>query len=704
MGRVSVTTGVVLLLLVLAGTSGCRGRAAYFRGEELARQGRDREAYYEFWEAYSQGRSPQYREALERTGRRVALSERAEIQRLERGGELEVALERVSLALEYAPRAALLSEDYARLSRYLLDWQDLSRQLEGRRSESGDGWAVLDLLRTMAHHPGRPPEWRTDWATAVRLTIEAELAPLRRKTFEAPLAYNAKELDELAAAWARATSRTRGLLREGIPDRGVQRVTQTPELQALLLRTLVEASWARGQLAAGRRGFALLREAAQLEEQGLLTAAYRALTRASVENEGLHEARAARSRVFRAFCADRYEAAEVAMRRGDWTVACERWDELRALAGDYRDAVELESTARRRQADERALRARRYREAGLYGNALVYYYLVLQTFPRDVEARRMAHDLEGVLTARARPRITLSDTDATMDWGAEFSLASIDVDAFRERLRRRVVAVFGGGDDAPAVGSRIASPKDGFVLTLERVTVATTRLKKSAVFERTAFVERFRMTQNPARRSARTQLKEARRHLGARLSQSWQAGRDAFSTELLTLAQWRLRGAEIKIAALPEEITALSWDDSFYQVEHVSGATRVTATYRFGAATHEVTSDYRIQDRVVLGDPDRSVPRDPAEMPSKRQILRVLAGRLGEAIARDTKRRLAVRQEQLLEDARKRFAEGALDLATESVVAFLLAHRGTRSERVTESLELLREMTGCDLTVHWDGV
>lgn len=701
-GHRPVAVGALLVAIALAGTTGCRGRAAFFRGEEFARQGRDREAYYEFWEAYAQGGSLRYRAALDQTGRRVALRVREGVARLENDRQLTLALERVRLGLEYAPDAAVLREDYARLSRALLGWEDLVRELKRARDPDGDPWLALPILRQMAAHPGRPADWRSDWVEAVRRAVEADLAPLRQRSLATSLAGDPVAVEELAAAWAAAAARSRWVLYDEIPAVGPLRVTAAPALENLLRSTLVEASTARERLDAVRRAQKLRDEAILLEREGRLPEAYRMFIRASVVR-GLESARDGRARVHRTFCADQYTSAVEAMRLGHWETACGRWGQLLAFAGDYRDAAELASTARRRQADERVLAARRYREVGLYGNALVRYHLVLQSFPEDAEALRVTRELERVLAVQARPRFPAPAKGASVEWDSAAPVEPAEVAAFHQLVQRHATALLEGEGGSSKLARAEPHAKESFVITLHRVSLTNPRLEKSAVFERSAYVKQFRMTQNPAHRSARKQLKGARHDLATRLSGSWKSGGDAFSSELLTLAKWRLRGAELKVRTLSEEVAALSWDESFYPVELVWGATRVTASYRLGAETYDVSSYFNFRDRVVSGDPERNVSRDPTEIPSERQILETLAARLGEAIAQDAQRRMAERQDSLFDDARRRFKDGSLDLATESLVAFLLAHRGRRSERVAEALRLLQEMTGCNLTVHWLG-
>lgn len=700
--RVRTVAWLALVLLAFA-LAGCGRSAAFYRGEELLRRGKEREAYFEFWQAYREDRLDVYLTALESVGSRVASEERDRGRRRERERDFSGALEHYSLGLEYEEDWEPLRQDYARVARWREEWLQLERELAvvqsggPRSAPDGAQWRGYELLLRLAAHPARPAGWSADVLASAREAARAEIRVLRRRT-PAPFPAESVPLRRLLADWGHFEARLRRhalRLEEGrflLPS-----VTHVPgEVNLVLREFLRDAEQVRSQLEQALEGCSQYEHAAHLERQGDLLSAREIYAHVSLLHDGLEAARDARARVERLFLTRSYERARLAIHSRDWKEAYDQLRRLLGVAPQYRDALELFSAARQKLSGSLALQARRYREAGLLGNALMRFRLAHRLAPGADVLGRSAELIEEALTRRLRPRVRLVvDTDAdelSSRWGVDRWVGERLVDRVIQDAEETLeVAVSNGlpsGEDWPRETLEIGVEFDAFEWSREHRTVGAGRTRALEEFERVP---------NPALEEARQELRRAEVVLHKRLSEQKDAPGFA-RDELVRLAQWNVRAAKTRVAAIETTTLTLKFRDVPFAVEAAVGEAGLRARFRLQGQEGAARVGVQFEDRVVPPADLATIPRDPVQLPSRAKTLDGLVGHLGPRLAEEILVALERRNETLYNEGLARYEAGAFDRAVESLVAFVHARRGRGGDRVDHAEEILARLTGTGTT------
>jgi hypothetical protein len=157
------------------------------------------------------------------------------------------------------------------------------------------------------------------------------------------------------------------------------------------------------------------------------------------------------------------------------------------------------------------------------------------------------------------------------------------------------------------------------------------------------------------------------------------------------------------MAALAVEVPQLLWGEEAYPVSYVAEEAQLSLSYRLGDGTTRkvIVARVSFHDRLVAGEPGRNVLRDPREVPARESLILLLASRLASNLADEVAGELRRRREALYERALERLEARSFDGATEDLVGFLYARRGTADRRFERAVRLLLELTGCNLPAMW---
>jgi tetratricopeptide (TPR) repeat protein len=716
-------TGALLAGLLAAAGAGCKGRSEFRRGETCYQAGEFRQAYYHFWRAYRQSPGAAHLASLRQAGRRVARIERERGLEAEALGDLENALAAYALALEYDPAWTDIEADYARSWGALREWLALASDLDGARSPEGAPWDELDALLRAAHHPAFTEARRVEIAAAARKASRSATGPLIAAAQARPWPPAPEAVLVLEAGLLSAIDEMELRLRaeEDGWFAGEAREREVASWEA------VREGLADG-LAAARAALAAVEPAADairlhdrgraLERQGKLAEALRAYDRALAGCAGFDAAREARRAAVARLGAECHAAALLAVERQDWAGALERLDLLLGFDPGHAPAQSLREVARREVAALHLAEARRHEDAGLPGNAVVRCYLALHSTPDEPSVRNAIRKLEASLLARVERRwkVTLGAMDAD-ERRVRRDLWGVGDEAL-SRLERAVVerteSLLLQGGREPAAGDRGSSrtsfrgERAGAIpLVIEDFDFFYPRGERSRGIETARYVESMRLVPNPARSAAAARAARAEAELGEALARERAAPvhKQAAAAKRTRLARGRAAEAVASVDWIAESTLATAWAEVSYATERVDVRSELACRYSLLGESRWVTARLGLADRIVEGDPDRSVPADPEDLPSRAETLRVLSERLAEALALDAAQVFAARDVRRYEEALALIASRSFDQAVENLVAFLYARRrrgGAGGDPLAaEAAGKLLGLTGCDLPRGW---
>jgi len=698
----------VLAISYIACLAGCHGKASFDRGDASFRRGRYREAYLHYWEAYRAGPDSERFQALRLAGRRVAEEELERGLAAERDGDLESALGRLEMALEYDPSSSSILGAEERVSRSLRAWRSATAALENLRSGGGpplSPWEELDLLLALVRHPSYPGEPERELRAAAARAAARLVSELPPGALSGEVPADAAELarvEEASAALLEAVEQR--MLREeedelsGDPS---SREVASWRVSREVLRDAAEA--ARAALARAGRGAAgleRLERARELELEGDLAGAIEAYREASKLHPGLDAARAGARRSLARLLDEGHRSALAACRGRDWKKARESLESvLRFRPGDA-EAAALLASCRAELAGQRIREARRFEDSGLSGNALVAYHLAFAADPDGPAVTEALRRLEDRLYARLRPRwkvevkpSSAAARSARRDlWGvSEEAIAS-----FERVMALGAESVLGGGSWWGA-----AKPE---TIRIEEVDFSARYGDMGAGLESARHVESLELVENPDLEAARARFEGARRSLDrARILEIDSAApKRRLAEELAALARDRAEQAGACLASIPDQVPVMTWGSAAFPVARRTFRAELACRYRLGVESRWVAASIELEDRCVDGDPDRNIPPDPDDLLSRAEALRLLAPRAGEKIARDAEAVIEARHEAYYREALSRVESGSFEVAVENLVTFLYSRRDREDALFEEAARLLEALSGCNLPAIWE--
>jgi tetratricopeptide (TPR) repeat protein len=694
---------------------GCHGRSEFCRGNELYGGGYYREAYRQFWEAYRLSPCQAYWDALSQAGRRVAEIERRQGLKAETAADWAAAREGYATALEYDPSWAELREDYLRVEDLIAARARLLEELEAcrARGSSARPFEEAEQLFRLAASGHSFPSLKEELHEAIRASAEAAARPLRSATFGGPLPDGAEPLLELTRSW-----------RAFLLDCELRVLEEENWLFCTIPAGKEAASWGlfRGTLnepaEEARRALRILElaaegvdlywEGASLEKKGDLAGALQAYLDASLRHPFHAAAREGHRRALSRLTEDAYQASALAARQKEWREALDHLERLLRLSPGHTEGLQLRQLARDELSGRHALEAYRYEEAGYPANALVRYYLAMDLKPGDPSLKEAVRRLEDSISGRLRPRLKVAlravdpeERRARRDlWAVEdeaiLRLERELEDATQAHLDDLFDKQYGRGPQGSSVPGELT-------LLVEDLDFSYPEGDRVPGTRTARYVESFQVAPNPDCLRARTEAEAA----AARLERAEIKARSpsplekSYLEEATNLERLKEKQARAFLSSLPGQVTDVSWGEISYPTVQVRRRIELAARYRFEGRSKWVSAVLEIGDQVVRSDPERNVPPDPEEFPSRAEALRVLALKLGEAVSLDAESFLSLRHEQFYREALQRLAAHSFDLAAENLVVFLYARRRQEDPLFDDAKRRLRELTRCDLPAHW---
>ena len=695
----------VLAISYIACLAGCHGKAAFDRGDASFRVGRYREAYLHYWEAYRAGPGPERFQALRLAGRRVAGEELETGLAEERAGDLESALSRLDLALEYDPSSSSILGAEERVQASLRALESAEARLQAARSGAGSVWEELDALLALVLHPSYRGEPERDLRAAAERAAARLARDLPPGAISGDIPVEAAELARVEEAAAVLVDDLEDrMLREEdgeLSGDAIVREVSSWRICREVLREPAEA--ARVALDRARRGAAGVRRcerARELELEGDLAGAIDAYREASALHPCLDSARDGARRALARLLDEGQRAALAALRARDWRKGRESLESvLRFHPGDA-EAAALLASCRAELAGQRIREARRFEDSGLSGNALVAYHLALAADPGAPTAREAVRRLEDRLHARLRPRWKVEvkppsaeERSARRDlWGvSEEALGSLE----------RVMALH--AESLLRDGSWWGAAKPETIV-IEEVDFSARYGDGGSGLESARHVESLDLIENPDLGAARARLDGARHGLerARTLEVAAPLPKRRLAEELAVLARERAAQAEACLASVPGQIPVMTWGTAAFPVSRRTFRAEVACRYRLGGESRWAAAWIELEDRCVDGDPDRNIPPDPDDLLSRGEALRLLAPRAGEKIAKDAMALLEARHEAYYREALSRVASGSFEVAVENLVAFLYSRRDREDALFEEAARLLEALSGCNLPALWE--
>jgi tetratricopeptide (TPR) repeat protein len=667
---------LLLWALFAAAAAGCRGRAEFYRGEELLRAGDRRGAFLHFHEAWRLRPNATHARALEGLGQAIAAGHVEEGLGAERRLDFTAALAAHALALEYDPRSAAARDGYRRAFGEVERWRAMEEALEAaRRRPAGAGaWERLDLHIRAAALPACPAGHRRPLVEEALAALRDEVAALEASGLPAgaapgPLEELRRRWERLEAAAWRAVSREEEAAEAGVPASGggLEREVAAlgllrKELPALARRASGGAEEADRALA----GIAALGEGLRREADGELAGALAACERALRLHPRLPEARLAWERLRERRRRECHAAARVAMARHEWAEAIEHLDRLLELGGEEADARQRRELCRLELARAARRAAEELEARGLPGNALVRWLEARALRPADAAAARGVERCEALLRARLEPPFVLEfRPPEAADGALRLELWGVGEETLRE-VEGLIAAGFG------------ARPQEGPAVKVQIKDLDFACYEQSSSLSLVPYrgLRSFEVAPCPDRARAREELERARRRAAAaRLAlEGAPPHRRPGLEDLLGLALGEVEQALWKLEAMPAWVPVLEWEERSIPLKTASLAAELALRYRLERLAPEgrwVASRWR---EIVEGG--GSVRRPGSPPPNRAELLRDLARRLGEELRRDLESLRAGARAGHYRLALERLEAGSRHQAIEHLVSFIFLHRG----------------------------
>jgi tetratricopeptide (TPR) repeat protein len=701
----------VASMVGLAVAAGCAGRAEFARGRELFALGQYREAYLSYWEAYHLNPSPAHRRELVAAGALVAQREAAEGLEAERRGDLEVALDRLSLALEYAPDDLLLREDFARVWMRIEARDDLLRRWLAAQQQPGPPWAELRLAQELLGEPGQSLAAGPLLRQAFARGAERAAASLRTATFEELLPTSREALAALEAGWQDLELDVARLLAEeellsAATDPLERELGSLAPWRSMGEGLAEEARAGRRAIETALGGVALFEAGVALEAGGELERAAATYQAALASHPSHEEARERRQRIVAALCEEAWQRARVALRERAWKEAIAAADTLLRHDPQHLAARQLRAVAYEEVCNLHEAAARRAEEAGLHGNALARYLVACQAQPRRQDLREEARRVERTLAARLRPRfrvqVVASDPDSlrlhSALWGVPVEAIVRCLEDFARRLQQELDAAVPPSSSLPRPEERAEQ-----VVWLEDFDFSCMEESVSHGTESARFLAGLEWVQEESREPARVRTEAAASDARRAREEAMAAPieKRSYCTDRGVLRGQLADQAELLFASLPRLKPAIRWETATFSTRQVHLRLEAAVRYRVAGDSRWVATVEERTDRVVAGDPDRNIPPDAEERVSRGEALRALVEALAAPVAKDLDGHRRERGERSYREAVEQLSQGSLDVGVESLVAFLILRKGADDALSRDANRRLRTVTGCDLLLAW---
>jgi len=663
---------------------GCSGRPEFRSGEERRLRGDLPGAYRDFHEAYFKSGKTGHRAARDAVGAQIALQIRARAAARGQAGDLDGALDEYLLALEYDPDSQALAGGYLcmRERRDRVDALRESAHTAGSALESFRIWR--DLLDEAVHVPEVFARLAEAAMEAADREIEAlsEELPARREAIEAR-----------RAAWLDLAARLGDLISS---TDSLSSAALGPSLQPRRDRALEEAWILEAAEAADRE----LSEAARAEKAGELALAARGYRRALYLWPDWPEVRDGLPRVERALIREASDLADAALARGDWTAALQRLELIAGLLPGVEEVSRKAARCRRQIRDGLLRDAARLRERGLPAGALCALLRLRTLGLRTEESERELALLEAAVRRRWQGDIAIDFQAAAADdedldtalWGEEVRGAAEDA------VRAAVLPAGPVAGFPEPEGPTVPNPRASFMVVEIQDVDFEYRLERVPAGKRESrFVAEFREAPNPERVRAEKELEAARKEEAEAQACAAAAAPEqrAEGAARLAIAGGRVRRAQADVERTAPTIPRPVWQREEYPVVKVQVEAVLALRIRFQGESRWISVRQEGEDWEVAGDSQRGIPPDPADVPSRKDLLGALAPRIGRTLALLLNEHAATRRLQFLQEARDRFAAGSFETGLESLVAFLYSERELGPGPLyPEGLELFRRMTG----------
>ncbi len=677
-------SAVVAGAVSFAGCSGCSGRPEFRSGEERRLRGDLPGAYRDFHEAYYKSGKTRHRSARDDVGGRIGLQIGARAAAREQAGDIDGALDECLLALEYDPGSQALAGDYLRVRERL----ERVEALRERARSAGGAWESFRLWRELLGEAVHVPEVFEQIGEAAMDAADREIEilsdelPARREAIEAR-----------RAAWLDLADRLADLI---TATDSLSLATLGPALLPRRERAFEEARILEVAEAAERE----LSEAARREKAGDLTLAVRGYRQALHLWSDWPEVRDGLPRAEKELIREASDFADAGMARGDWAAALDRLELIERMLPGVEEVSRKAARCRRQIRDGLLRDAGGLRERGLPASALCALLRLRSLGLGTEESEREIELLEAAVRRRWQIDVGIDfqaagaedeDLDVAL-WGEEVR------DAVEDAVRAAV------SPPTPASGSpaRHIPTVPGFsgnpvVVEVQDVDFEYRLDRVPAGSRESQFVAEFLEGPNPERFRAAEELEAAlKEQAEARESvAAAPAERRAEAAARLAIAGGRVRRAQADVDRTPPTVPLPVWQRERYPVLRVEVEAVLALRVRLQGEFRWISVRQGGEDWEVAGDSQRGIPPDPAEVPSRKDLLAALAPRIGRTLALLLEDHAAARRLHLLHEARERFAAESFEAGLESLVAFLYSERELGPGPLyPEGLELFRRMTG----------
>ena len=709
--------------------SGCRGRAEYRQGEELLEAGDLRAAYGAFHRAWKLRPREDYESKLDEVGLLIAERLVSEGATAEDALDFDAALEKYTLALQYHPRDAMARVAFARTFRQRVVWEQASPWLD-RALQRGDREAARQLA-ARALPSTRHAVWQrcrqlvevsalAACPLAVRRAL-LEAAPretepwvrqLEERTFAFPMSTDENALRAIRDEWSFFELEVEDwiLWEHHIAEFDGVALSEFPEPPggagfllawqdlAPLAFSRVRGEWSsalrtgafRTQLdrllERARRGGRIvhraldgierLREAERLESAGELLAAHDLYREALTYHPHLVLALESAERVLGAWQARTWDRVQVWMARGDWQEALGGLRELERRTPGYRDVGERLRVVKAEVARESYREGQDLEARDLPGNALLAYLEASRAAPDDELPRQALARVERLLRDRLWPTPELSfAAQSAEDARLRDRLWRVSPQ-FVDRLKKSLVDSFHlAREDFESDAKQQVSVEDMDFSLYEKTSTRET--------ERGRFLRGFELVRNPALDALAEDLAGARAE--------WLRVKTTFETaapweraqrqDELELARGLLEQARTRHESSSRQVPELAWEMRAFPVENVALVAELAVRFRadrLGLQDAWVSSRWEVVDRVVDDDSLHDLDHDPLEVPSREEVLQLLAADLGRRLYRRLEDATDEHVGRYYRAALERIETGSVELAIENLATFIYAWVGRR--------------------------
>ncbi|MBI4584617.1 MAG: hypothetical protein HY717_11435 [Planctomycetes bacterium] len=680
----------------------CAGRSEFLSGQIYFQQGQYKSAYLEYHRALQlDPDAEEYLQSLEKVGKVLAMDPYLEGEWAERTGDLDTALEKFTIAWEYAPRFALVLGALHRLGERQAEGEALAGFMSAWR-EPGSWKKVLELLRL----PGLPEAHPRLWLLAMSALLESTSRLL--ESAEKGLAAAPPEADpdwrELHAALEE--------VRLELEARPGQAPASLGEALRGVEDRLGEAlEWQSRREAAER----ISQEAEKQIAGGKLEAGWRLYERAWWQAPENPVFRDRRDELLDRWTGDLLAAARLHLQREEWEAALDPLQRILDWRADSR-AEELLARCHARLRERLVQEARRYRELGLPGLALGSL-IKARKHPAAGSLEPEIESAARALRREAQPPFQLEQPaldEGEVDFNEELWKVRRDLLAdFENRVRQAFQKAFPEKTGCPEKTGAGSDPleKGAVVLRLSNLDFDTALLPPSGGTAEVWILEGLEEVTNPSYFEVERGYDRLRRLAGEPAVEN--GGQSGAATGLLIhfprragedidfLAESRLERLSASLVRMPQKSPRAVWSRHSYPVLDHTWLAKLRVRVELEGHERWVEAGERFEDRQVEGMAQWGIQPDPLEFPPREEVFRKLAGALAKRLAAQVKKMFQERVERFFDRAEERFRMQEVELALENLVRYCYGcwalygeKAGKRARRLEAALETLERIGG----------